>query len=542
MRECIILAGGKGLRLKGHSEVPKPFLIVKEESGETLLESQLKWLLAYDFEHVILALSRENFKYMRLNYSKFLSLPFLDTSIEEENLGTGGAVKRALEFIEEPNFYCFNVDDVCYSEDTDFLTRNGWKLLKDIDLGTEILTFNKKIERTEFQPLQRKLIKSYAGSMVHFHTQHIDLLVTPEHRILTRGRNRRKLLGRGPYKIDYWHEYPASSLLTNSEIWIPTAYPQQDKPDYPIDDEWIRLVAWILTEGSYPMKDKRVCISQSMKANPLFVNQIKKILMNLHLQFSYSSGMNFKIRSEDSFRIKGILPKKDEIPRRWIDHFSNRQLFLLFSEMYKGDGTKKTNVYTSFDPHLLDQIQEILTRLGQKSSRGKNVIYFHEKGRNWEAVRPERRKSILYKGRIVCPTVENSFVVIRRKGKVSISGNCFYNPGELFNSQRSLNVILVKQAILPFGAVEFDTNQRVDKFVEKPVIDKFVSCGHYVFSRKSIEPLLPEIGDLELTLLKDLAFNKALYVYPLKGKWITINTFKELLEARGRMTIEGEVS
>lgn len=231
MRECVVLAGGKGLRLKGHSEVPKPFLIVKEESGETLLESQLKWLLAYDFEHVILALSRENFKYMRLNYSKFLSLPFLDTSIEEENLGTGGAVKKALELIEEPNFYCFNVDDVC-----------------------------------------------------------------------------------------------------------------------------------------------------------------------------------------------------------------------------------------------------------------------------------------------------------------------FYNPGELFNSQRSLNVILVKQAILPFGAVEFDINQRVDNFVEKPVIDKFVSCGHYVFSKKSIESLLPEIGDLEQTLLKDLAFNKALYAYPLKGKWITINTFKELLEARGRMTIEGEVS
>ena len=75
----MILAGGKGLRLKGQTEVPKPFLIVKEETGETILEAQLKWLVAYNYEHVILAMSRQNFKYMRLNYTKFLNVPSIDT-------------------------------------------------------------------------------------------------------------------------------------------------------------------------------------------------------------------------------------------------------------------------------------------------------------------------------------------------------------------------------------------------------------------------------------------------------------------------------
>jgi len=224
MKEAIVLAGGKGLRLKGQIDVPKPFLIVHPETGETLLEAQLKWLTAYDFEHVIVAISRENFKFMRVNYAKLLNIPWLDTSIEEEQLGTGGGLKKALDLVEESDFYCMNLDDVC-----------------------------------------------------------------------------------------------------------------------------------------------------------------------------------------------------------------------------------------------------------------------------------------------------------------------FFDPTELFNAQRGLNAILIQQAKLPFGAVQIGEDMKVIDFIEKPLIDKFVSCGHYAFNRKQIEPYLPDEGDLEMTLLRALAKNNLLYAHILKGKWITINTYKELLEARGIM-------
>jgi len=227
MRECVILAGGRGLRLKGQVDVPKPFLVIKEETGETLLQAQLKWLAAYDFEHVILATSRETFKYLRANYSKLLNQSEIDISIEEDALGTGGALKKALDLVEEPNFYCFNVDDVT-----------------------------------------------------------------------------------------------------------------------------------------------------------------------------------------------------------------------------------------------------------------------------------------------------------------------FYDPGELFVAQKLKNALLIKKAILPFGEVEFAPDMRVLHFVEKPAIDKYVSCGHYVFNKEQIVPFLPDIGDLEQTLLKDLATSKLLQAYILKGRWVTINTMKDLLEARKRMTLE----
>jgi D-glycero-alpha-D-manno-heptose 1-phosphate guanylyltransferase len=221
MKEAVILCGGQGLRLKGHTNVPKPFLIIDIETGETLLEAQLKWLLAYDFEHVILAISRENYKYMRINYSRLMTLPWLDPSVEDEYLGTGGALRKALDLVEEKNFYVMNVDDICS-----------------------------------------------------------------------------------------------------------------------------------------------------------------------------------------------------------------------------------------------------------------------------------------------------------------------YDPNELYDAQRNSNAILIKQARLPFGVVEVGPDMKVIDFVEKPTISKYVSCGHYVFNRKLVEQFLPTEGDLEQTLLRELAKQGLLYAHVLTGKWITINTFKDLLEAR----------
>lgn len=112
MLEAVIFAGGRGLRLKGFTDIPKPFLVVNQETGETLLDAQLNWLWGHGFEHVILTFSRPTFKYARLNYPQLLNLAAVDITIEEEPLGTAGALKKALPFIEEELFYCFNVDDV----------------------------------------------------------------------------------------------------------------------------------------------------------------------------------------------------------------------------------------------------------------------------------------------------------------------------------------------------------------------------------------------------------------------------------------------
>ncbi|MEK6816447.1 MAG: anaerobic ribonucleoside-triphosphate reductase, partial [Nanoarchaeota archaeon] len=81
------------------------------------------------------------------------------------------------------NFF-YTLQGECYSDDTEVLTDNGWKLFKDIDRKNDkIFTLNMKTKEIELQkPL--RYFEHDAKEMVHFFNNKVDLLVTPDHNML----------------------------------------------------------------------------------------------------------------------------------------------------------------------------------------------------------------------------------------------------------------------------------------------------------------------------------------------------------------------
>jgi len=107
LRQAIILAGGLGLRLRPLTDNnPKVMVRVKDKS---IAEWQMSWLEKYGCKKVIFAAGyqwekiKNHFSY---NY-KGLKIEY---SVEEEPLGTGGAIKKALEKVEEDNTIVLNGD------------------------------------------------------------------------------------------------------------------------------------------------------------------------------------------------------------------------------------------------------------------------------------------------------------------------------------------------------------------------------------------------------------------------------------------------
>jgi len=101
-KEAIILAGGDAWRLKPHTFTPKPMLKIGQF---TLLEHQISWLMRHGFRHVVIA-SREVYPIV---YNESHGVEY---SIEMEKLGTGGAIKHAMNKIHGNKVYVMNVDDV----------------------------------------------------------------------------------------------------------------------------------------------------------------------------------------------------------------------------------------------------------------------------------------------------------------------------------------------------------------------------------------------------------------------------------------------
>jgi len=104
INEAIILCGGSGKRLGEIGEnLPKAMIPIK---GKPIIDYQIEWLKSYGVTNIVLACG-----YKHEIIKKHLK-DSVKYAIEEELLGTGGAIKNALKYIEGEEFFALNVDDI----------------------------------------------------------------------------------------------------------------------------------------------------------------------------------------------------------------------------------------------------------------------------------------------------------------------------------------------------------------------------------------------------------------------------------------------
>jgi NDP-sugar pyrophosphorylase family protein len=90
--------------------------------------------------------------------------------------------------------------------------------------------------------------------------------------------------------------------------------------------------------------------------------------------------------------------------------------------------------------------------------------------------------------------------------------------------------VAVAQPKSPFGVVELGEDDRIEGFSEGGRIPYWVNCGIYILSPEAIERL-PDVGDHETTTFQELLREGRLHAYRHEGRWLTVNTPKELRAA-----------
>ena len=107
IKEAILLAGGLGTRLqKTVPDLPKPMAPV---NGKPFIEYVIDYIIRYQVRKIILSVGykHESFAAHFANDYKGCQILF---SVENEPLGTGGGIRKALEFAEEPDVMVLNAD------------------------------------------------------------------------------------------------------------------------------------------------------------------------------------------------------------------------------------------------------------------------------------------------------------------------------------------------------------------------------------------------------------------------------------------------
>ena len=105
--EAIILAGGMGTRLRDTiSDLPKPMAPV---NGKPFLFYVLNWLKDYDIERIILSTGYRSESISDYFGGYFSGLP-LEYVVEHKPLGTGGAIRFAMQKSYQDNVLVLNGD------------------------------------------------------------------------------------------------------------------------------------------------------------------------------------------------------------------------------------------------------------------------------------------------------------------------------------------------------------------------------------------------------------------------------------------------
>ena len=76
----------------------------------------------------------------------------------------------------------------CFSEDTQIMTIDGIKLLKECKVGDLVYSINPKTEQVEVKPIEKMYEQEYLGKMIHFNGKNKDLIVSPNHHMLFKGK------------------------------------------------------------------------------------------------------------------------------------------------------------------------------------------------------------------------------------------------------------------------------------------------------------------------------------------------------------------
>ncbi len=387
----------------------------------------------------------------------------------------------------------------CFSEDTEILTEAGWKLGNELEVGDIIATFNKDTEKIEYLPVRKMTKDHYKGKMYNLKNRIMDQLVTPNHRVLRRIHNFDENKSESKYVFE-----EASKLKTKIPL-IPLGAKFRGTD---MHEDYVKALAWIVSEGSL-CKNERVAIHQSFVKNPQYCEEIRTCLNNLEIPFDEQIKQSGFTGEMSTLRFRINRPSSRNLCNQFFSDYVKRipdelrnlntDLMRIFIDTYmKADGHPPENKIYTKKKDDADVLQEMIVKAGWGSTcyKNKNGIFVVRVIKH-EHSQITSIEQVDYNGIVWCPTTENNTVVVRRKGKVFISGNSQY----------------------PFSNLTFDWTVPEDMKKEKAIVGGKKQDFTYADCQKEIDM----INKAFIEVLMEGDANGRIFTFPIPTYNLTKN-------------------
>ncbi len=351
----------------------------------------------------------------------------------------------------------------CYSEDTQVLTRNGWKYFYELQYEDEVCCLDPASEEIRYDKPSNIVAYPYNGKMLRIDTSNIDFLITPNHRVVYRYLGSQYKESIGTIHIATSEEvFSKNFAVPKSGNWNAEDVESFEVPSMEVRgvwghyhtvtkqvfrmDKWLSFFGWFVAEGSVRRRNgEPTAVYLAQKSSSPKAEHLRKAVQELGLNFVESKledkrrplvMSNFEISNN---HLANYLAQFGTSENKFIPsglkNVSKRQLKILFDALMLGDGhvDKKTGsmYYHSKSEHLLGDVQEIAMKLGYgaticehlREDRGFIEKYLcisrHPNGRASSRSQSWQK----YKGVVYCCSVPTGVIMVRRNGKSAFSGN-----------------------------------------------------------------------------------------------------------------------
>jgi len=366
----------------------------------------------------------------------------------------------------------------CFDEKTEVLTRDGWRYFSDLAMDDQLATVNLDTDHIEYQLPQALIGREYGGPMVHLKGERLDVMVTPNHRMVTYKKKQVRMMdGTRRWMFDVPPEITLAKDLTihhqlklhatwrGNDIQTVTIPASESVQGWQIEPQrevnaldMAAFLGWFVSEGSTGLQTlgksirRRVAISQNKQHNR---TTIESLLDRLPWRW-HASGDSYMITSKQLFDYVRPLGRyqHERIVPDWIKQAGSAVIASFVDAAILGDGwvqQKKTHhrvsrAYATTSQRLADDMQELFIKLGHAATMrvvqpklggfgritgAKTQYHVYERltpkaslDGGGQGKRQFLGKTVHYKGRVYCATVPNGTLIVRRGGKTFVAGNC----------------------------------------------------------------------------------------------------------------------
>src|SRR5690625_1715590 len=326
----------------------------------------------------------------------------------------------------------FEVRDViewlyfCLSDDTQALTREGWKSYKEITEDDFVMQWDSETGEMSWVKPEAIHVFPYNGKMLNFKSRATDQLVTPNHRMYVDVKKHSRNEYAGKYEV-----YEAKDLKRHWHKRLPLAGMYEG--DKSIGINRAKLLGWFLTDARIHGDGKAVMFSQS---KPETLKKLRGVLDEADVIYSeYTKEPKKNTHNvEHTFYVTGkdaewLLENYGD--RRFDDdllHLFVDERTALLESLIDGDGRRSKGglvTFWSMDKDFRNFVRQLMFTMNMRTSvdNKKGCVRGSSRFNDTELQHKHGIHEVDYEGDVWCVTVPKGAFVVKRNDHVFITGN-----------------------------------------------------------------------------------------------------------------------